>query len=43
MKKVFQEKYKKYGKKFIIAYGAWFVLKWTLIFFFGKTIFDWIW
>jgi hypothetical protein len=38
MKKFIIEKYKKYGKKGLIFYGAYLVLKWTLVLTFGKYL-----
>lgn len=31
----------RYGRKFLIGFGIWFVTKWTLTIIFGKEIIEW--
>lgn len=40
MKKYIQEKYKKHGKKFIIGFILYLVIKWGLILTVGKYFWD---
>jgi hypothetical protein len=37
-----KEKYKKHGKKALIAYGCYIVLKWTIVLCFGKYILEYV-
>ncbi|HEY8401260.1 MAG TPA: hypothetical protein VIK89_08365 [Cytophagaceae bacterium] len=38
--KTLREKFRKGGKKFLIGWAAWFIIKWTIILTIGKSIWE---
>ncbi len=42
MKTLLKQYYQKYGKKFLIVYGIWTAIKWTLVLVLGNGIWEWV-